>query len=221
MGTQTSAGSADLEYVLGTTAGTQDARATFSSATDWHAAVATFVPASVPPPRAYRPALPPLLTPPVRSASAGAPRPIAPEPSRATRCTERQQIGTTASTTTTYTDSTVAPSTPYQYTVDAFDTNGNHSAQSQALSVTTPATANKSPIKKVLVIMDDNQSSDDVFPAGSNPTATMPYLWSLAQEYGYTNDWSDIGHPSQPNYLAIFGGDDKSMPERLRRRSGV
>ena len=46
MGTQTSAGSADLEYVLGTTAGTQDARATFSSATDWYAAVATFVPAS-------------------------------------------------------------------------------------------------------------------------------------------------------------------------------
>ena len=47
--------------------------------------------------------------------------------------------------------------------------NGNHSAQSQALSVTTPATTNQSPIKKVLVIMDENQSSDDVFPAGSNP----------------------------------------------------
>ena len=80
MGTQTSAGSADLEYVLGTTAGTQDARATFSSATDWYAAVATFVPASGPPcrHRACRLALPPPLTPRVRSASAGPPRPVAP-----------------------------------------------------------------------------------------------------------------------------------------------
>ena len=31
------------------------------------------------------------------------------------------------------------PSTTYSYTVDAFDTAGNHSAQSTALPVTTPA----------------------------------------------------------------------------------
>ena len=50
------------------------------------------------------------------------------------------QIGT--STTTTYTDSTVSPSTTYQYTVDAYNGAGTHSAQSSpALSVTTPATA--------------------------------------------------------------------------------
>jgi predicted outer membrane repeat protein len=42
MGTQTSAGSADLEYIASSVAGTQDATATFSSATDWYAGVAVF-----------------------------------------------------------------------------------------------------------------------------------------------------------------------------------
>ncbi|HUE07443.1 MAG TPA: hypothetical protein VMP41_08445 [Acidimicrobiales bacterium] len=46
-------------------------------------------------------------------------------------------LGTTA--TTSYTDSTVSPSTTYHYTIDAFNTGGTHSAQSAALPVTTPA----------------------------------------------------------------------------------
>ena len=51
--------------------------------------------------------------------------------------------GTTLGTTTTatYTDSTVAPSTTYQYTVDAYNSGGTHSAQSTVLPVTTPAAA--------------------------------------------------------------------------------
>ncbi len=47
------------------------------------------------------------------------------------------KIGTT--TTTTYTDSTVAPGTGYHYTVEAFDAAGNTSAPSTALPVTTPS----------------------------------------------------------------------------------
>jgi chitodextrinase len=47
-------------------------------------------------------------------------------------------LGTTSSTS--YTDTTVAGSTTYSYTVDAFDAANNHSAQSAAASVTTPAT---------------------------------------------------------------------------------
>ncbi len=48
--------------------------------------------------------------------------------------------GTAVATTaaTSYTDSTVSPSTTYQYTVDAFNA-GGHSAQSSALSVSTPS----------------------------------------------------------------------------------
>jgi hypothetical protein len=47
-------------------------------------------------------------------------------------------LGTT--TTTSFMDPTVSPSTTYQYTVDAFNTGGTHSAQSATLPVTTPAT---------------------------------------------------------------------------------
>ena len=48
--------------------------------------------------------------------------------------------------------------------------------------------------------MEENHSVDQVLPGG------MPYLWSLARRYGYATAWRDVGHPSLPNYLAIFGG---------------
>jgi chitodextrinase len=48
-------------------------------------------------------------------------------------------IATTSANSTSYPDTTVAPSTTYSYTVDAFDAAGNHSAQSSNASVTTPA----------------------------------------------------------------------------------
>jgi acid phosphatase len=60
--------------------------------------------------------------------------------------------------------------------------------------------------------MDENHSDIDVFPTASNPTAAMPYLWSMAQQYGYATNWSDTDHPSQPNYLAIFAGNDEGDP---------
>ena len=46
-------------------------------------------------------------------------------------------LGITGAGSTAYTDTTAAPSTTYSYTVDAFDSAGNHSAQSAPLSVTT------------------------------------------------------------------------------------
>ncbi len=50
------------------------------------------------------------------------------------------QVGSTAgAAATTFTDSTVSPSASYQYTVDAFDGSGNHSARSAPVSVATPA----------------------------------------------------------------------------------
>jgi chitodextrinase len=47
------------------------------------------------------------------------------------------QIGTTSGTS--YTDGNLSPSTTYSYTVSAYDTVGNVSAQSGAVSVTSPA----------------------------------------------------------------------------------
>ena len=46
---------------------------------------------------------------------------------------------TSGPSATTYSDTTVSPSTTYTYTVDAFDAAGNHSPQSAAASVTTPS----------------------------------------------------------------------------------
>ena len=63
------------------------------------------------------------------------------------------------------------------------------------------------PLRKILVIMEENHSLQQIFPGG------MPYLWSLAQRYAYATDWSDVAHPSLPNYLAIFAGSAFNDPQ--------
>ncbi|HKI16419.1 MAG TPA: alkaline phosphatase family protein [Acidimicrobiales bacterium] len=60
---------------------------------------------------------------------------------------------------------------------------------------------------KILVIMEENHSIGQVFPS------QMPYLWSLARQFGRATSWSDVGHPSLPNYLAIFGGSAFNDPQ--------
>jgi acid phosphatase len=62
-------------------------------------------------------------------------------------------------------------------------------------------------VTKILVIMDENHSIGQVFPS------RMPYLWTLARRYGRATQWSDVGHPSLPNYLAIFGGSRFNDPQ--------
>jgi phosphatidylinositol-3-phosphatase len=75
-----------------------------------------------------------------------------------------------------------------------------------------PASAASSPasglgqVGKILVIMEENHSVQQAFPSG------MPYLWSLAQRHAYATDWSDVAHPSLPNYLAIFAGSAFNDP---------
>ncbi len=55
--------------------------------------------------------------------------------------------------------------------------------------------------------MDENHSIQQVFPSH------MPYLWSLARRYARATAWSDVGHPSLPNYLGIFGGSAFNEPQ--------
>jgi chitodextrinase len=139
MGTHTSAGSADLEDIVSSSAGTQNATATFTSSSDWHAGVAVFhqfsssnAPPSVPTGLSAPTDTPSSVGLSWTASTGGA--------TGYTIYRNGTQVGT--STTTTYTDSTVGPSTTYQYTVDAYNGAGTHSAQSSpALSVTTPATA--------------------------------------------------------------------------------
>ena len=78
-----------------------------------------------------------------------------------------------------------------------------------APAVSSPATqaaAAAGGVSKILVIMEENHGTAEVFPSG------MPYLWHLARRYGYAPDWSAITHPSLPNYLAIFSGSAFNDP---------
>jgi phosphatidylinositol-3-phosphatase len=81
---------------------------------------------------------------------------------------------------------------------------------SRAPQATTSAAGQPGPghkISKIIVIMEENHSNAVVFPSG------MPYLWQLARRYGQATAWSSIGHPSLPNYLAIFGGSAFGDPQ--------
>ena len=68
--------------------------------------------------------------------------------------------------------------------------------------------------RKILVLIEENHSLQQVFPDG------MPYLWSLARRYAYATDWSDVAHPSLPNYLAIFGGSAFNQPQDCAPAAG-
>jgi hypothetical protein len=82
-----------------------------------------------------------------------------------------------------------------------------------ASSAASPAAADGQ-LRKILVIMEENHSIQQIFPAG------MPYLWRLAQRYAYATDWSDVAHPSLPNYLAIFGGSNFNDPQDCAPAAG-
>jgi phospholipase C len=81
-------------------------------------------------------------------------------------------------------------------------------------SAAPPATPGTGRVRKILVIMEENHSAGEVFPSG------MPYLWRLAQRYGHATNWTAIGHPSLPNYLAIFGGSAFNSPPDCSPGSG-
>ena len=80
------------------------------------------------------------------------------------------------------------------------------SAAPAASPPATHAPAAAGGVSKILVIMEENHGTAEVFPSG------MPYLWHLARRYGYASDWSAITHPSLPNYLAIFSGSAFNDP---------
>lgn len=140
--TQSASGSSDLEDVTSSTAGTQNARATFGAATDWYATAGVFHPfgsGTTQPPTVPTGLAATSVTASSVSLAWNASTDTA-GVAGYTVYRNGSKVGTTTgATATTYTDSTVAASTTYSYTVDAFDASGNHSAQSSPISVTTPA----------------------------------------------------------------------------------
>ena len=62
------------------------------------------------------------------------------------------------------------------------------------------------PVTKLLVVMEENHSL-------SQMQAGMPYVYSLAQRFGYATNYHAITHPSLPNYLAIVSGQTHGVAD--------
>jgi len=74
------------------------------------------------------------------------------------------QVGDVGAPTTSFSDTTVAPSTTYSYTVEAFDAAGNGSGQSAPASATTPSGSPPPPPSSGITLRSTS--------FGANPTAT-------------------------------------------------
>src|SRR6266566_573881 len=70
--------------------------------------------------------------------------------------------------------------------------------------------SNTAPFQYIVTILMENNGLCDVTPSlvsscGSS-TIPAPYLTSLAQSDGFNTHYTGVGHPSEPNYVALFGG---------------
>ncbi|TMI35375.1 hypothetical protein E6H25_05445, partial [Candidatus Bathyarchaeota archaeon] len=62
----------------------------------------------------------------------------------------------------------------------------------------------------VLTIILENQGLNDTYGAHCNGNCT--YITQLANTYGLAENYSDIGHTSLPNYLALTSGGNYDTP---------
>ena len=114
------------------------------------------------------------------------------------------KVGTVGGSTTSFPDTTVQASTPYSYTVDAFDAVPNTSAQSTPpATVTTPAGGGgggTGPAEPIIIIVMENKHYSDIV-GNSN----APYIQSMiAGGTLFTN--YQAGPGSLPDYLAMTSG---------------
>ncbi|WP_280724256.1 alkaline phosphatase family protein [Kitasatospora sp. MAA4] len=77
-------------------------------------------------------------------------------------------------------------------------------AMTTTSSVAAPAvTANALPLPShVVVVVEENHSYDDII----GDTADAPYINSLADQGALMTSSFGVSHPSEPNYMALFGG---------------
>src|SRR5438094_6144299 len=136
---QNSNGSAFAEDITSSAAGAQQGTATLGAAANWLAVCAVFhaAPATAPQPPSTPAGLEASSVASTRVALSWSPS----SGSVAGYGVYRNgvAIGTTRPDTTIFLDPNVTPATAYTYSVDAFDTANDHSAQSAPLAITTPA----------------------------------------------------------------------------------
>ena len=78
------------------------------------------------------------------------------------------------------------------------------------LQTVNATVSNTAPFQYIVTILMENNGLCDVTPnlvssCGSS-TIPAPYLTSLAQSDGFNTHYTGVGHPSEPNYVALFGG---------------
>src|SRR5438552_13217217 len=64
-----------------------------------------------------------------------------------------------------------------------------------AMPVSSEATGN---FDQLVVVLMENKNLDEVY-------GPAPYMTQLADQYAFSQGWSSITNPSQPNYIAIMG----------------
>src|SRR6266581_424706 len=77
----------------------------------------------------------------------------------------------------------------------------------QTVNATVSSTA---PFQYIVTILMENNGLCDVTSSlvsgcGSE-SIPAPYITSLAQSYGFNTHYTGVGHPSEPNYVALLGG---------------
>src|SRR5580700_3178155 len=61
---------------------------------------------------------------------------------------------------------------------------------------------------KIMVVMMENESNSDII---GNPA--LPYVTSLAADYGSATQSYALTHPSLPNYLEIVSGSNEGVTD--------
>jgi acid phosphatase len=69
----------------------------------------------------------------------------------------------------------------------------------------SPSPASALGINHVVVVWLENEEATGV------TAATMPYLFGLAMRYGRADAYYGVGHPSLPNYLAVWSGSTQGV----------
>src|SRR5881296_2683901 len=78
------------------------------------------------------------------------------------------------------------------------------------LQTVNATVSSSAPFQYTVTILMENNGLCDVTPSlvsgcGSS-SISSPYLTTLAQTYGINTHYTGISHPSEPNYVALFGG---------------
>jgi phosphatidylinositol-3-phosphatase len=81
---------------------------------------------------------------------------------------------------------------------------------SHGLGPQTPIPASQPTFSHVVVVVEENHSYSDVIGSSA-----MPYLNSLASQYGLATQYFANGHPSMPNYLMLTTGQMETFDDNF------